>query len=168
MPVFSLFYHMKKLLLIRHAKAEKDTGGKDFDRPLKYPGIQDARFMADHIREEDIIPQLIVTSPALRTKTTAEIFADAFKLPDPTKEKSIYEASRQTWLKVVNALPDEFDLIAVVGHNPGVAEILYYLSGESREVHTCTTALVEFDMDTWSAISGNTGKLTYYSSPKDL
>ncbi len=159
---------MKKLLLIRHAKAEKDIGGKDFDRPLKYPGIQDARFMAEHIREEGIVPQLIVTSPALRTKTTAEIFADAFNLPDPTPEKSIYEASRQTWLKVVNALPDEFDLIAIVGHNPGVAEILYYLSGESREAHTCTTALVEFDADSWSVVSGNTGKLTYYSSPKDL
>lgn len=168
MLLFLLFYHMKKLLLIRHAKAEKDTGGKDFDRPLKYPGIQDARFMAEHIREEGIVPQLIVTSPALRTKTTAEIFADTFKLPDPTKEKSIYEASRQTWLKVINGLPDDSDFIAIVGHNPGVSEILYYLTGESREVHTSTTALVEFDADSWSVISGNTGKLTYYSSPKDL
>jgi phosphohistidine phosphatase len=159
---------MKKLLLIRHAKAEKDTGGKDFDRPLKYPGIQDARFMADRIKEKGITPQLIVTSPALRTKTTAEIFADAFKLSDPTEEKSIYEASQQAWLKVVNRLPDQYDFIAIVGHNPGVANILYYLTGETREVHTSTTALIEFDLDSWSAVSGDTGKLTYYGSPKDL
>ena len=159
---------MKKLLLIRHAKAEKDSVGKDFDRPLKYPGIQDARFMADHIREAGIIPQLVVTSPALRTLTTAEIFADAFKLADPKEEKSIYEASQQTWLKVINRLPDEFDIIAVVGHNPGVANILYYLTGQAREVHTSTCALVEFDLDKWSEVSGGTGKLTYYSSPKDL
>jgi phosphohistidine phosphatase len=159
---------MKKLLLIRHAKAEKDSVGKDFDRQLKYPGIQDARFMADHIREAGIVPQLVVTSPALRTLTTAEIFADAFKLPDPTEEKSIYEASQQTWLKVINRLPDQYDLVAVVGHNPGVANILYYLTGEAREVHTSTTALIEFELDKWSEISGDTGKLTYYSSPKDL
>lgn len=168
MLLFSLFYDMKKLLLIRHAKAEKETGGKDFDRPLKYPGIQDARFMADHIRESGIVPQLIVTSPAMRTKTTAEIFADAFNLPDPTTEKSIYEAGQQTLLKVINRLPDQYDLVAIVGHNPGVANILYYLTGESREVHTSTTALIEFDLDKWSEISGDTGKLTYYSSPKDL
>ncbi|HZY36290.1 MAG TPA: histidine phosphatase family protein [Mucilaginibacter sp.] len=159
---------MKKLLLIRHAKAEKDTGGKDIDRPLKYPGIQDARFMADRIKEEGIIPQLIVTSPAMRTKTTAEIFADAFRLPDPTNEKSIYEASQQTWLKVINRLPDQYNFVAIVGHNPGVADILYYLTGESREVHTSTTALIEFDIDSWATISGDTGKLSYYSSPKDL
>lgn len=167
MGLFYLFYIMKKLILIRHAKAEKDSFGKDFDRPLKYPGIQDARFMADRIKEKEITPQLIVSSPALRTKTTAEIFADTFHLPDPTTKKSIYEASRETWLKVINGLPDEYNTIAVVGHNPGVAEILRYLTGEGREVHTSTVALVEFDIDNWAEVTGDSGKLTYYSSPKE-
>jgi phosphohistidine phosphatase len=158
---------MKKLLLIRHAKAEKDGFAKDFDRPLKYPGIQDARFMADRLKEKAIIPQLIVTSPALRTKTTAEIFADAFHLPDPATKKSIYEASRETWLKVINGLPNEYNTIAVVGHNPGVAEILRYLTGEGREVHTSTVAVVDFDINSWAEITGDSGKLVYYSSPKE-
>jgi phosphohistidine phosphatase len=158
---------MKKLLLIRHAKAEKETFGKDFDRPLKYTGIQDARFMADRLKEKAIIPQLIVSSPALRANTTAEIFADAFKLPNPTIKKSIYEASRETWLRVINGLPDELETIAVVGHNPGIAEILRYLTAEGREVHTSTTALIEFDTDSWAEISGNSGKLIFYSSPKE-
>jgi len=158
---------MKKLLLIRHAKAEKDIAGKDFDRPLKYPGIQDARFMADRIKEQSIVPQLIVTSPALRTKTTAEIFADAFKLPEPKTDKSIYEASQQTWLKVINKLSESYDFIAVVGHNPGVSYILQYLTGETREVHTSTVALIEFEIDDWASITGDSGKLTYYSSPKE-
>lgn len=155
------------MLLIRHAKAEKDTGGRDFDRPLKYPGIQDARFMADILKEQEIVPQFIVTSPALRTKTTAEIFADAFHLPDPAEEKSIYQATQQTWLKVINRLPDQYNFIAVVGHNPGVADILDYLTGESREVHTSTTALVEFETDKWAEVSGDSGKLVFYKSPKD-
>jgi len=158
---------MKKLLLIRHAKAEKDIAGKDFDRPLKYPGIQDARFMADRIKEQSIIPQLIVTSPALRTKTTAEIFADTLKLPEPRTEKSIYEASQHTLLKVINKLPEAYDFIAVVGHNPGVSYILQYLTGETREVHTSTVALIEFETDEWASITGDSGKLTYYSSPKE-
>src|SRR4051812_7333996 len=109
---------MKKLMLIRHAKAEKDTQGKDINRPLKYIGIQDATFMAARIKEKSIIPQIVVTSPALRTKTTAEIFTDHLSLPEPLINKAIYEASQQTWLKVINKLPDNYDFIAVVGHNP--------------------------------------------------
>ena len=158
---------MKKLLLIRHAKAEKDTSVKDINRPLKYIGIQDAGFMADRIKEKSIIPQIIITSPALRTKTTAEIFADHLLLPGPETKKAIYEASQQTWLKVINQLPDQYDFIAIVGHNPGVSQILYYLTGETREVHTSTVALIDFETDDWASVSGETGKLAYYSSPNE-
>jgi phosphohistidine phosphatase len=158
---------MKKLLLIRHAKAEKDTSVKDINRPLKYIGIQDAGFMADRIKEKSIIPQIIITSPALRTKTTAEIFADHLLLPAPETKKAIYEASQQTWLKVINQLPDQYDFIAIVGHNPGVSQILYYLTGEAREVHTSTVALIDFETDDWASVSGETGKLAYYSSPNE-
>ena len=154
-------------MLIRHSKAEKEMPAYDFDRPLKYTGIQDARFMAERIREQSLIPQLIITSPALRTKTTADIFAETLKLPDPAFDRSIYEASQQTWLKLINALPNECDFIAIVGHNPGLSYILQYLTGETKEVHTSTVALVEFDLDSWDAIIGNAGKLAYYSSPNE-
>ncbi len=158
---------MKKLLLIRHAKAEKDTGVNDIDRPLKYTGIQDARFMADRLKEESIIPQIIITSPALRTKTTAEIFTDHLSLPEAGTNKAIYEASQKTWLSVINQLPAEFDFIGLVGHNPGISMILSYLTEEYKEVHTTTTAVIEFDTDDWASITGESGKLVYYSSPKE-
>ena len=158
---------MKKLLLIRHAKAEKETSVKDIDRPLKYIGMQDAAFMADRLKQNSIIPQIIVTSPALRTKTTAEIFADHLSLPEPQLNKSIYEASQQTLLKVINQLPAGNDFVAIVCHNPGISQILYYLTGESKEVHTSTVALIDFDTDNWALISNQTGKLVYYSSPKE-
>ena len=156
---------MKKLVLIRHAKAEKDTSEKDIDRPLKYIGIQDAAFMAERLKERSQIPQIIITSPALRTKTTAEIFADHLSLPDPGTNKAIYEASQQTLLKVINQLPNEYDFIALVGHNPGIAQILYYLTGQAKEVHTSTVALIDFETNDWAAISGDTGKLVYFSWP---
>jgi phosphohistidine phosphatase len=157
---------MKQLLLIRHAKAEKDTSVKDIDRPLKYIGIQDAAFMAERLKDKGYIPQMIVTSPALRTKTTAEIFADHFLLPDPGINKKIYEASQQALLHVINQLPGQNDFVALVGHNPGIAQILYYLTGEAREVHTSTVALIEFETDDWASVSRDTGKLVYYSWPK--
>jgi phosphohistidine phosphatase len=156
---------MKKLLLIRHSKAEKDTSVKDIDRPLKYIGIQDAAFMADKLKDNSQIPQIIVTSPALRTKTTAEIFADHLSLPDPEINKAIYEASQQALLRVINKLPDQYNFIALVGHNPGIAQILYYLTGEAKEVHTSTVALIDLDTNDWASVSGDTGKLVYFSWP---
>jgi phosphohistidine phosphatase len=158
---------MKKLLLIRHAKAEKDTSVKDIDRPLKYTGMQDAGFMADKIKERSLIPQIIVTSPALRTKTTAEIFADHLKLPNPETNKAIYEATQITLLKIINKFSAEYDFVALVGHNPGISYLLEYLTDEAKEVHTSTVALIDFDTDDWASISGDTGKLVYYSSPKE-
>jgi phosphohistidine phosphatase len=158
---------MKKLLLVRHAKAEKDTTVKDFDRPLKYIGIQDAAFIAERLKEEGIVPQLIVTSPALRTKTTADIFAEHFKTADPQQEKFIYEASTQALLTVINDFPAEHDFVALVGHNPGIAQILYYLTGQVKEVNTCAVAVVEFETNFWEEVTGDSGTLTYYSSPKE-
>jgi len=156
---------MKKLLLIRHAKAEKDTSVKDIDRPLKYTGIQDARFMAEKLKDSSLVPQIIITSPALRTKTTAEIFADHLLLPDPTINKVIYEASQQTLLKVINQLPNQYDFIALVGHNPGISQVLYYLTGEVKEVHTSTVAVIDFENDDWASVSGDIGKLVFFSWP---
>jgi phosphohistidine phosphatase len=156
---------MKKLLLVRHAKAEKDTGGRDFDRPLKYIGMQDAGFMADRLRDNSIIPELIITSPAMRTLTTAEIFADHLRLPAPGTNKLIYEGSEKTLLKIINDFPDECNFIALVGHNPGIAYILQYLTGETREVHTSCVSVIDFDLDTWGAVSKGLGKLVYFSWP---
>ena len=158
---------MKKLALIRHAKAEKDTLAKDIDRPLKYTGIQDARFMAERLKDSKQAPQILVTSPALRTKTTAEIFADYLSLPEPEINGSIYQATVQTLLKVINSLPSQYDFIGLVGHNPGVSEILDYLTDEQREVHTCTVALIDFEANDWGLITKSSGKLAYYSSPKE-
>ena len=158
---------MKKLLLVRHAKAEKDTTGKDFDRPLKYIGMQDAGFMADRIKERSLIPELIITSPAQRAKTTAEIFADHLGLPEAGKNKAIYDASEKTLLKIINEFPDQCNFIALVGHNPGIAYILQYLTGQTKEVHTSTVALIDFEIDDWASVSKGLGNLVYYSSPNE-
>ncbi|MGZ3871732.1 MAG: SixA phosphatase family protein [Mucilaginibacter sp.] len=158
---------MKKLLLIRHAKAEKDTAGKDIDRPLKYTGMQDAGFMADRLKQHLLVPQIVVCSPSLRTKTTAEIFTEHLGLPAPSINKAIYEASEKALLKVIQGFPDQYDFIALVGHNPGISQILYYLTGEVRDVHTSTIALINFEIDDWASVSMDLGKLVYYSSPKE-
>lgn len=157
---------MKKLLLIRHAKATHESGYIDFDRPLKQSGIQDAVLMATLLKGQLQIPQIIITSPALRTKTTAEIFANQFKLSAPGVDKRIYEAGENTWVKVINSLPDEYDFIGVVGHNPGISQILYYLTSQLKEMPTCAVAVITFENDSWQSISEEDGKLVHFDSPK--
>ena len=156
---------MKKLLLIRHAKATHQTGLADYERPLKYKGSQDAALMAARLREHAIIPQLLISSPALRTLATADIFAEHLSLGQPHTDKSIYDASEGTLVKVVNQLPGQHDFIGLVGHHPGISQLVYYLTGEMREMETCAAVLIEFDLEEWSAIGKESGKITYYSSP---
>lgn len=157
---------MKKLLLVRHAKAEQGSSYDDFERPLKPRGIEDATLMAERLQKKDILPQLIVSSSALRTLTTAEVFSQYFPDVEVRTEKAIYEASDATLLNIINELPDEFDFIALVGHNPGMSQILAYLSGKYKDVPTSAIALIEFEVNSWKEISGDTGNLTLYDEPK--
>jgi len=157
---------MKKLLLIRHAKATHESGYADFDRPLKQAGKEDAVLMASILKGQSIIPQIIVTSPALRTQTTADIFTAQMQLSNAGTDKRIYEANEYTWVKVINGLPNEYDFIAVVGHNPGISQVLYYLTGQYRDLPTCAVALITFDNDAWESISGEDGHLAFFDSPK--
>ncbi|WP_184541690.1 SixA phosphatase family protein [Mucilaginibacter sp. FT3.2] len=157
---------MKKLLLIRHAKATHENGYIDFDRPLKQSGKEDAVLMASIIKGQSIIPQFFVTSPALRTQTTADIFTAQLQLPTAGTDKSIYEASEQTWITVINSLPNQYDFIAVVGHNPGISQALYYLTGQIRDLPTCAVALITLENDDWQSITEEDGHLSFFDSPK--
>ena len=156
---------MKKLLLIRHAKAVHVNGMNDFERPLKPSGIEDATMMAQRLHTHGIIPQLIISSPALRTITTANIFSEHLAVHAVETNEHIYEASEGALLQVIDKFPGERDFIALVGHNPGISEILYYLTGESKDMATCAVAVIEFDLDKWSEVSLNNGNLLHYDKP---
>ena len=157
---------MKKLLLIRHAKATHETGYIDFERPLQERGLQDAAIMAGRLKEKNLIPQILVSSPALRTLSTANVFSQHLAIPQPQTNKDIYEATTLALIKVINALPDEYDFIGLVGHNPGMSDLLNYLSRQLQDVPTCAMMLIEFDVDSWMEIIEDAGKLVYYDYPK--
>ena len=158
---------MKKLLLIRHAKAVHDNAYKDFERPLKHSGIKDAEFMAEQLLEEKIVPQVLVTSPALRTLSTADVLAEFLSLSKPKEDSRIYEASRATLLDVINGFDDKYYFIGLVGHNPTIEDISHYLTKVPLGFPTSGVALLEFSFDNWKMISGGTGSLKWHSSPKD-
>ena len=157
---------MKRLLLIRHAKATHETGFIDFERPLQESGLYDAAVMAARLKDKGLIPQMLVSSPALRTISTANVFSQHLAIPHPQTNRAVYEATKLELVKVINAFPDSCDFISLVGHNPGMSDLLYYLTGQLQDVPTCATMLIEFDTDSWAEIIEDAGKLVYYDYPK--
>ncbi|GAB3933805.1 SixA phosphatase family protein [Mucilaginibacter myungsuensis] len=156
---------MKKLMLIRHAKAGSHDIN-DFDRPLTESGKEDAAYMGDALKQAQLLPELFVISPSLRTKTTAQIIAGILEVTRFTEDKTIYEANTHALLRVINKLSDDNSFVALVGHNPGISQILYELSGEPRDMSPGDIALIGFDFDEWEMVHSDTGKLAWYGSPK--
>ncbi len=158
---------MKKLLLIRHAKATHESGYIDFERPLTQSGLQDAATMAGRLKQYTYTPQLLLSSPALRTISTANVFSQHLAVPVAEEIKRIYEADEHDLVEIVEQLPNEYDFIGLVGHNPGISQLLYYLSGQIQDMPTCALALMEFNIDKWTDIKTDSGKLVYFDYPKN-
>ncbi|MES2377975.1 MAG: histidine phosphatase family protein [Bacteroidota bacterium] len=158
---------MKKLLLVRHAKATHETGFVDFERPLKPSGLQDAAIMAGRLKETGHVPQILVASPALRTISTANVLSQHLEVPVADEILGIYEADQNDLVDIVSRLDDTYDSVGLVGHNPGIGQVLYYFTGDARDVPPGAVALIEFDTKTWAATGAKTGKLVYYDTPKD-
>ncbi|ACU05275.1 SixA phosphatase family protein [Pedobacter heparinus] len=162
----------KKLLLVRHGKSEWGNAHlADFDRPLNPRGHRNAPEMAARLLQKDLVPHLIVSSPALRAITTAKHFAQAWKksAEQIKEEASIYEANVKTLLKVINRFNNRYDYIAIFGHNPGFTDLANYLSDtDIYNIPTCGTVLIEFPFDEWELVSHHTGRLLQFDYPKSL
>lgn len=162
----------KKLLLVRHGKSEWGNAHlADFDRPLNPRGHRNAPEMAARLLQKDLVPQLIVSSPALRAITTAKHFAQAWKksAEQIKEEASIYEANVKTLLKVISRFNNKYNYIAIFGHNPGFTELANYLSDANiYNIPTCSTVLIEFPFDEWELVSHHTGRLLQFDYPKSL
>ena len=157
---------MKTLMIVRHAKSDWDDPRlKDFDRPLNRRGLASASEMAQRLIAKQMIPQYMLSSPALRAKTTSNIFAKELGLAEPSYNDSIYESSYNNLLGIVNNLPDAYDFVAVFGHNPGISSLLCHLTGKVYDMPTCAIAVVRFEFDVWNLVGGDTGELVYYDYP---
>jgi phosphohistidine phosphatase len=161
---------MKRLLILRHAKSSWDDASlRDFDRPLNDRGERDAPFMGEILAERDFKPDLIVSSPAARAKRTAELVRQAAGWEAPLVfDKRIYEASPQELLAVVNEIRDEVSTSVLAGHNPGMEGIIRLLTGRTVEMPTASVAVIEFDVDRWSAIEPGSGRLIEVMRPKEV
>ena len=156
---------MSTLILLRHGKSDWSGGEPDHLRPLARRGRRQVpeagRWLADNV---DVI-DLAVVSPAERTRETWRLAAAELAVPPPVREDDrVYAGSARSLLGVLQELPDEVGTVVLVGHNPGVEDLVASLTG--RDVSMPTSALAAFDLPVpWSAAGSTPAELLAQGRP---
>jgi phosphohistidine phosphatase len=150
---------MKTLLLLRHAKASRDDPHlPDHDRPLKARGKEDAKRIGRQLREADLIPHLIVSSTALRARKTASKVAKQMEYPRAIElTDRLYLSSPRDHLEVARSLPDAEDRVMLVGHNPGLSQLLNRLTDAETELATSEVAQIQLPIKHWADMASSGG-----------
>src|SRR5690554_3857619 len=148
---------MKTLILVRHAKSSwNDPALRDFDRPLNERGKHDAPLMAKRLVERAVQPQRVLCSPALRTVSTAEVFASQLSIPRSLvhMDRQIYQAGHPQLLQLLCQQDDKFGAIMLIGHNPGLTDLFNSLAGDASidNLPTCCVAQLTFEVDCWTQL----------------
>lgn len=160
---------MKHLTLVRHAKSSwKDTGLKDFDRPLNNRGQRDLIGLAERIQ---ILPHpdQLLFSPARRTQLTREPLVVAWQL-EPRQvlaAPDAYEASATVLLELLRQTADEVQHLVLVGHNPGLSDLTSLLTGSPMDYFpTSAFAHLELQIERWAQLAEHTARLAQFDYPK--
>jgi phosphohistidine phosphatase len=146
---------MKTLFLVRHAKSSwDDIALPDRDRPLNDRGKRDAPKVGKRLAKRDVKPDLILSSPARRALTTAEIIARKldYKLKKMVVDDRLYAVGADDLLKVIHKLGENVECVMLFGHNPELTALAHRLSSEITHLPTCTAAEFRFDAKSWSKV----------------
>ena len=159
---------MKTLLLLRHAKSSRDdTSLRDFDRPLEDRGKRDAPRMGKLLKERGPLPDIIISSPAVRARETAEAFAAAAGIILGLQfDDKIYDATSAELLKVIRHVSNKSSCAMLVGHNPGFEDLVSRLTGSHKNMPTAALACIEFKIKSWDDVEDGQGNLLWLLTPK--
>jgi phosphohistidine phosphatase len=164
--------NMRTLMLLRHAKSSwKDESLEDHERPLNKRGKKTAPLMGHLIRDQNLVPDQIASSTAVRARTTAEAAAKACGYPgELTLTDELYLATAGEILRYAQERPDEtHHRIMLVGHNPGMEDLVNMLSGRREPFPTAALAVFELEIDSWRKLElGVHTKLMELWRPKEL
>jgi len=146
---------VRRLILVRHAKSSRDDPTlADRDRPLNERGLRDAPRMGERLAKRAIRPDLIVSSPAVRALTTAQLMAQKldYHLDAIVVDERVYAATPEALIEVMRALGDRPKCVMLVGHNPEMSELARRWSKDLEELPTCAVADFRFDIKSWSKL----------------
>jgi phosphohistidine phosphatase len=159
---------MKQLILIRHAKScWEQPWQDDHDRPLAARGLHDAPIMAKRLVDRGILPDLILSSSATRAVQTAKILAEQLGLsPNQIEiEKNLYHALPHIILKYIQIQKDSIHTLIIVGHNPGLNELVNLLGTKLDNLPTAGQIGFKLDLDHWSQFKTVYAKFWFIDFP---
>jgi phosphohistidine phosphatase len=170
---------MRRLLLWRHAKAERSQPGeRDVERVLAEGGRGDAATIAAYMVRHALTPDLVLVSTSERTRETWAEGVKAFdRPPRAIFDDRLYEAPAQNVLKVVRETPPEVGTLLIVGHNPGLQELAVQLvaAGDvdarqrlKEDFPTAALAVISFALEDWSQLHPHSGRLEHFVTPRFL
>ena len=163
---------MKTLLVLRHAKSSWDEAGlDDHERPLNERGERDAPRVGQLVRELQLLPDLIISSDATRARLTAEAMADAAGYEGTILlERRLYHASPTEIVNLLHTVVEsELETVMIVGHNPGLEELVTKLTGAREDMPTAALARIELPIERWADLTASTrGDLVDVWRPRDL
>lgn len=160
---------MRTLLVMRHAKSDWSSDyGSDHDRPLNDRGVRSARLMGKVLTAENLTPELVISSTAVRARTTAELANEAGGWnAEIIRDRVLYDGGVDAVVEVVKGARNATRLM-VVGHQPTWSMLVRSLTGRSAEMKTATVAAIEFDLDRWSDAMSSPGTLVTVYQPRDF
>lgn len=169
----------RRILLLRHAKSSWDEPGRDdFDRPLAPRGRRAAAVMGVYLRDEDMIPDLVLCSAARRAAETWEIAAHELpRVPAVEHDPSLYMAPAERLLKRLKKLPAAVETVLVIGHEGGVDALARRLVRDGaaplrkrlgEKYPTAALVAIAVSLDDWAMLAEKSGTLTCFAAPKDL
>ena len=162
---------MKTLLVLRHAKSSwNDPEPDDHARPLNKRGRRDGPRMGELMRKYGLMPDIVISSDAVRAQLTADAVAEAARyageiLLDPR----LYMASPADILSLLRTVRENAETVMIIGHNPGLEELVEQLTGERQDFPTAALAHIVLEIDQWRDLTLSTrGTLLGHWRPKEL
>ena len=159
---------MRTLLVMRHAKSDWNAEyGRDHERPLNDRGQRSARLIGRVLADEGVAPQRVVSSTAVRARSTATLAKEAGDWDaEIVLDDRIYGGGVDTAIDVARSSPD-VDRLMLVGHQPSWSSLVTVLSGEHVDMKTATVAVITFDIEGWSALASGGGRIAAVYQPRD-
>jgi phosphohistidine phosphatase len=161
---------MKTLLILRHAKSSwDDVSLPDYERPLTSRGRRAAKLMSKFILQKKLAPDLILSSTAARARETVEALSPIVRSPTEVRyDARLYLAGVPELLDVISQVEEDRKRVLLIGHNPGLEELVCRLTGETRTMPTAALAKIAIDIDEWGEVGKKRGLLEWLVKPKEL
>ena len=158
---------MKTLYIARHTQKDANLNKDDYDIPLTKKGLEDAKLMGKKLKEKGVNPDLIVSSPALRTSQTAHEYAKALNYYKNIMYNDVlYMAFVNELIETISYTYDNVNSMILVGHNPSVSALVLQIAGFTKEIPMGGIVKVEFDCDSWIDISKYNAKVIDFDYPR--